>query len=139
MKTFEVRPNELRNHIEEICQFTMDHEVTYLTVTDEKPKNKYSPKQRGALHVWCDMVAQVFVDAGFEYATRVKFNGGTVKIDWTGKLVKEDIYKPMLEAMTGKTSTEDQSSIEPSAVALEMMRYFSSAHGCTLPAWPSKR
>ena len=108
-------------------------------LTLEIHDNKYSKKQRGALHVWCEMVAETFNDAGFIFATRTKFNGQEIDIDWSMELVKKEVYKPLLEVMTGKKSTEDQSTVDPSTVALELSRHFAEKHGVTLPPWPSKR
>jgi hypothetical protein len=96
-------------------------------------------KQRGALHVWCDHVAKVLNEAGMYFARRIKFNGDEVEIDWDMYLVKEHIYKPMLEAMTGKLSTEDQDTVDPSKVVGTIQRHFALNHGRNLPDWPSLR
>ena len=111
----------------------------YLTCSDQKPDGVYSKKQRGSLHVWLQMFADLLNDSGYVYATRIKFNGDTIKLSWTMKNVKYDIYKPSLVALTGKRSTEDQSSIDPSVVAVELTRYFGEKHGIPLPDWPSNR
>ena len=108
-------------------------------LTIEIHDNKYTKKQRGSLHVWCEMVAETFNDAGFIFATRTKFNGQEIDINWNMDLVKSEVYKPLLKVMTGKKSTEDQSTIDPSSVALELSRHFAEKYGVTLPSWPSNR
>lgn len=100
---------------------------------------KYTKKQRGALHVWCEEVAKSLNNSGLYFAKRMKFNGDEVEIDWDLYLVKEHIYKPMLEAMTGKVSTEDQDTVEPSAVVAVIHRHFALNHGINLPNWPNLR
>ena len=113
----------------------------YIAYSSEpiETKNKYSTKQRGALHVWLQMIADLFNEAGMEYGSRVKFNGEQVKIPWDMSKVKEDIYKPLLESMTGKQSTEDQSSIDSSLVARQITLIFGERYGIPLPPWPSNR
>lgn len=102
-------------------------------------EKRYTKKQRGALHVWCDQVADSLNNSGMYFARRIKFNGDEVDIDWDLSLVKEHIYKPMLEAMTGKHSTEEQTTVEPSAVAGTILRHFALKHGINLPSWPTLR
>jgi len=102
-------------------------------------KKKYSKKQRGALHVWLQMIAELFNESGIEYASRVRFNGEVMKISWTMHHVKDDVYKPLLEAITKKTSTEDQDSVDPSIIAMELTRIFGEKYGIPLPAWPNRQ
>lgn len=51
-------------------------------------------------------------------------------------LVKEHIYKYLLEIQTNKSSTEDQSSMEPSEIVSLIVRHFAN-RGVILPPWPS--
>lgn len=98
---------------------------------------KMTDAQRGALHVWCDQYATTLNDAGF-LRKRVKLNGDLVEEDWNKITFKEDVYKVMLKALTMKTSTEKQSTIEPSDVANHINRHFSQTRGISVP-WPSRR
>ncbi len=100
--------------------------------------NKYSKKQRGALHVWCDQMAKTMSDHGMMCVINHPFNGSTYEIPWTGLLFKEHIYKFILNAMTGKQSTEDQSSVDPSDVAMVIIKRFAD-NGLNCPPWPSLR
>ena len=130
---------DINNALIEIDKKATDRINSGSKLTIELHDNKYTKKQRGALHLWCEMVAQTFNDAGFIFATRTKFNGQEIDINWNMDLVKAEVYKPLLEVMTGKTSTEDQSTVDPSAVALELSRHFADKYGVTLPPWPSNR
>ena len=130
---------DINNALIEIDKKATDRINSGSKLTIELHDNKYTKKQRGALHLWCEMVAQTFNDAGFIFATRTKFNGQEIDINWNMDLVKTEVYKPLLEVMTGKTSTEDQSTVDPSSVALELSRHFADKYGVTLPPWPSNR
>ena len=92
-------------------------------------------KQFGALHVWCDMVAQVLNDAGLDQRIVLK---PEVSIDWTKDSVKNNLYKPLLKAMTGKKSTTEQDRVESSAVVNTMARHLGEKFGVTLPEWPAR-
>ena len=72
-------------------------------------------------------------DAGLDMKTVIR-----CEIPPTEHMVKENIYKPMLEAMTGKQSTMDQSTTEPDAVAQFITRELSERLGITLPPWPDR-
>lgn len=99
------------------------------------PENHITQKQFSALHVWCDMVADTLNDAGLDQRVVLK---PEVAIDWTKDSVKKCLYKPLLEAMTGKVSTTQQDTVEPSAVANTMARHLGEKFGVTLPEWPKR-
>ena len=99
---------------------------------------KMSAKQRGSLHVWCQMVADTLNDAGLPHIYSSKFTKLEIEMDWTMYMIKDMQYKPVLEKMTGKLSTEHQNTVDPSDVANVLIRKYSE-HGVVLPAWPSKR
>lgn len=63
-----------------------------------------TPQQRKALHKYCEQLADALNDAGFSQNDRV-----VIKLDipYSKLAVKEAIWKPIQEAITGKTSTEE--------------------------------
>mgnify|MGYP003678463741 CR=1 FL=1 len=99
---------------------------------------KATAAQRGSLHVWCEQVGQVLNDAGLPMMKKALFSDDMIEVDWNLLLVKEGIYKPTLEYITGKTSTENQTTVDPSTVAEHLVRYF-SGKGVVLPKWPSNK
>jgi hypothetical protein len=107
----------------------------YITTSTDK---KATPAQRGSLHVWCDQVAAVLNDAGLPMEKKALFSDDMIEVDWNLYLVKEHIYKPMLKVLTGKASTEKQTTVDPSKVAEHLVRHFSSK-GVVLPRWPSNK
>ena len=99
------------------------------------PEKTITSKQFNALHVWCEMVAESLNAAGLDQRIVLK---PSVAIDWSKDSVKQYLFKPLLEAMTGKTSTTDQDTVEPSKVADTMARHLGEKFGITLPEWPKR-
>lgn len=136
-----VKINEVLNRIDQFLTEKLNHgamEFIYDGVKAYIEKPGMTDKQRSALHVWCKLVAEALNDAGLYYRYINPFTGEEMQLDWTKERVKEFIYKPVLEAKHLKTSTEDQDTVEPSSVALEIHRHFAN-HGAVLPSWPSNR
>ena len=99
----------------------------------ESPESHISQKQVNALNLWCRQVAEYLCQCGLDMKEIV-----SVEIPATEHLVKENLYKPVLESMTGKKSTMEQSTTQPSEVAEVLARHFAQKHGVTLPFWPSR-
>ena len=103
-----------------------------------EPLKTMTQKQRGSLHVWFEMVAEALYNAGLHCVRKSFWDNSEIEIDWNLMLVKEHIYKHVLNAMTGKASTEDQDTAEPSVIVNHIVRHF-GARGIVLPEWPSLR
>lgn len=101
-------------------------------------KKKYTGKQRGALHLWCKMCAESLNDHGIYFRRKAVFGDKEIEIPWTKDLFKDSVYKPILEAVTGKTSTEEQDSVTPSSIALIISKQYAD-NGLICPPWPSNR
>jgi len=93
-------------------------------------------KQRGSLHIWCDMMADTLNSAGLDMKLVLAHQAD---IPWSMISFKEHIWKKTLKAMSDKDSTEDQSTVDPSDVYMVLARYFGEKMGVTVPAWPSRR
>ena len=106
-----------------------------VTVKFEDPQSHVTQKQFSAMHVWCDQVAEQLNNAGLDMRVVIK---NEISLDWDKDSVKRLLYKPVLEAMTGKTSTTQQDTIEPSKVAETIARHIAEKHSCVLPFWPSR-
>jgi len=122
-------------------------------LTFSVPKGKYSGKQRKALHVWCEMCADVLNSHGMPcYIASLSLEirlaemefpmmideGDLIETVWSMVEFKEQRYKLVLKALSGKVSTEDQNSVDPSKVAQIICKRYAD-HGITLPPWPSLR
>lgn len=110
--------------------------VLYVVADTKKLSSKYSKKQRGSLHLWCEFCAKVLNDNNLECEIINPITKVQYSMPWTMNLFKENVYKYVLEALTGKNSTEDQDSIEPSKIA-EIIHKRYAENGVTLPDWPS--
>lgn len=99
----------------------------------------YTKSQRGALHVWCSQCAQVLNEADLYRERQNVLGHGTQSIPWTMGTFKEDIYKVVLDAITGKKSTEDQTTIDPTIVVESIREAFRRRKGIELPEWPQKK
>lgn len=106
-------------------------EVFYVSYGNEKPEKSYTYKQRGALHVWFRLLATAMNDAGLLRKV-IRVNGDLVEEEWTEDSVKIDIYKVVLRGLTGKNSTEEQDTVEPSVVVNHINRHFGEKHGFTV-------
>lgn len=96
----------------------------------------YTDQQRKALHAWCRMCEKTLNSKGL-------FRHGVIDYRktyrWGEGDFKHYIYKPFLKVYTGKMSTEEQSSVDPSDVYLALSGHFAQEHDVTLPDWPSYR
>ena len=101
----------------------------------ESPESHISTKQFNALHVWCGEVALLLTQCGLDMKAVLK---PEVDISWTKDSVKQYLYKPVLEALSGKQSTTEQNTLEPSAVADHIARHLGEKFGITLPPWPDR-
>ena len=124
------------------CLKTIDGMATQ-ALNEKKPlfvkvsrEPNMTPKQRGSLHVWCKEVAKTLNKAGLPCVQKSLFGDEDIEVDWTMYMVKDLQYKRVLQAMTGKTSTEQQNTVEPSEVASVMVRHYADK-GIVLPPWPS--
>lgn len=104
----------------------------HVSWTTEREK---TPSQRSALHVWLEQLAEVLNEGGFDMKKVLK---PEVDIPWTKLSAKQYLYKPVLEAMTGKSSTEEMNTIEPSKVCDVVGRHLAAKFGIVVPPWPTR-
>ena len=108
-------------------------------IVEVKSESPMSSAQRGALHVWCDQVAKVLNEGGYTFDSLHPITKVELSRPWDKMLVKEFLYKPTLSNFCEKTSTEDQSSVEPSVIVNALAKAYAMHVGVTLPFFPSKR
>ena len=106
-----------------------------VTVKFEAPESHVTQKQFNALHVWLGEVALLLTQCGLDMKAVLK---PEVDISWSKDSVKQYLYKPVLEALTGKQSTTEQNTIEPSVVADHIARHLGDKFGVTLPPFPDR-
>ena len=114
----------------------LDSVIEVEIAQEENPKTK---KQRAALHVWLDQIAEILNAAGFDQQVFFKkYWKEGIQAPWTLIACKELLYKPILEAMTGKGSTEQMNTKEPSEICKVLGTKLSEMTGIIPPAWPAK-
>ena len=96
-----------------------------------------SETQNDAMHLWFERVAKTLNDAGLEMVVSLP-TGKEWTIPWSKHTVKENIWKPVQEAITGKQSTTEPKRPEYNMVYEVIHSRFADHHGITLPLWPSK-
>jgi len=88
-------------------------------------------RQNRAIHLYCSMVADELSGMGLMHVyTGLK--GVELEIRYTQPLVKEIIWKPIQNALFGKESTTDLTTVEVGQVA-EHIEMFFAKQGIDLP------
>ena len=101
----------------------------------DEPESHITQAQFSAMHVWCGQVADQLNACGLDIRLVIKPD---ISIDWDKDSVKRLLYKPVLKAMTGKTSTTEQNTVQPSAVAETIARHIAERFDIPLPMWPDR-
>jgi len=92
-------------------------------------------QQNKALHKYCELLAEALNDAGYEMKAVLAVK--QVDIPWNKDRVKDVLWKPLQEAMTGKESTTELSTTDPSEIYNVLDRHISSNFGIHVE-WPSE-
>lgn len=66
--------------------------------------------QNNAIHKYFEMVSTSLTEKGLTFD--LKIGGKIVKLDWTPNLVKEAMWKPIMKALVGKSSTTQMDKVE---------------------------
>lgn len=118
---------QLDTHIENLkAAFEKEHSLEI----EIKP-NKRSKKQDSSMHVYCRQVAQCLNDMGI---TCNQFFKEGYEMKFSEDIIKNDVWKAVQLAMTGKESTKDLDKKEVSEV-YEVVNKKLSEHGVHI-AWP---
>ena len=99
-------------------------------------KKQRTDLQNKSVWVWCTQVAEILNKNGLRFEVKVL---KPIYIPYDKDLVHEWIYKPVLKAWTGKNSTRDMDTIEPSEVTTIIAAHFATERAITLPAFPNWR
>ena len=84
-------------------------------------------QQRKAIEVYCSLLAQALDDGGFSIETVLAQSA--VDRNWTQAGVKDLLFKPIMQAMTGKTSTTKLEPKEVSEIYEVLNRHTSNLFG----------
>ena len=90
--------------------------------------------QNRSLHLWFQQLADALNAAGWNVQKTLRHD---VEIPWNAALIKELIYRPVMTAMTGKESTTNLDTIEPSQVYEVLNLHLGEKLGVHVE-WPSE-
>lgn len=93
-----------------------------------------TPLQNRSLHKYCTLLAQALNDAGLDAKKTLK---PEIDIPWTPEMVKDLLFRPIMKAMTGKTSTTQLDTVEPSQIHAVLDLHTSEKFGIHVD-WPSE-
>lgn len=92
-----------------------------------------TPRQNRALHLWLTMLADELNKAGLDQRQVLK---PSVSIPWTQKAAKEQLWRPIQEALYEKRSTTELAKSEVGKVEEVLTRHLAERFGLEAPAWP---
>ena len=99
---------------------------------DEKLKRTI--QQNKSMHRYFRLLAEALNDAGLDARKTLKPG---VDIPWTPEMVKDLLFRPIMKAMTGKSSTTQMDTVDPSQVHAVLDLHTSERFGITI-SWPSE-
>ena len=117
------------------CAALLEMPMPEYGIVIERTTGKRTTRQNSALHVYCKEVAETLNDAGLDMRRTLKAD---VDIPWTLNSVKEYMWRPVMTAMTGKTSTRDLEKVEISKIYETMSRHLASNHAIMVE-FPDRR
>lgn len=92
--------------------------------------------QNAALHLFCTWLAEELNAAGYDMRKTLKPG---VEIPWTPASVKEHLWRPIQEALTGKQSTTEITTVEPTVIHETLARHLGEKLGIACPPWPCRK
>lgn len=102
-----------------------------LVIEIKRVDNPMTDKQRRSFHKYLAMLAVALNDSGWDM--RKVLAAKSVDVPWTTVSAKEVLWKPVLKAMTGKTSTTKQDTKDVSKVYEILNRHTSENLGVSVP------
>ena len=85
--------------------------------------------QNKAMHKYFSMLSEALNEAGYDMKKTLK---PEIDIPWTPAMIKEHLWRPIQLAMTNKTSTTEQQTIDVSAVYETLNRHTSTKLGVSV-------
>lgn len=98
-------------------------------------RKQRTSQQNKSLHKFCELLAEALNEAGYEMKAVLAVK--QVDIPWNKDRVKDVLWKPLQEAMTGKESTTELNTVDPSEIYEVLNRHISQNFGVHVP-WPSE-
>ena len=99
-----------------------------LLIAKPKPKGTRTKRQNNALHLFLSRLSKALNDAGYDMRKTLKPDA---EIPWDneGKNAKNNLWRPVQKALTGKESTTDLETVEVSQVYEALNNHIASKFG----------
>jgi hypothetical protein len=110
-------------------------EHRHLMIDWETGKQR-TKKQNSALHVFCALLADLLNASGLD---RRKVLKPEIEIPWDLKSVKEDLWRPIQEAVIHKESTTEADRTEYTRVYDVLAHHMATKLNVQIPDWPTKQ
>lgn len=94
-----------------------------------------TPKQQAALEVYCRLLAEALNTAGLDMVQVLRSGA---EIPWSQSTVKDRLWRPLMEATIGKTSTTEALRSEYNEVYEVLTRHLGQKFGLPHVPWPVK-
>lgn len=91
-------------------------------------------QQNNALHLYCSRLAKALNDAGLD---KLKVLKPGAEIPWSGAAVKEDLWRPVQLAITGKKSTTEAKKAQYPEIYDALNSHLATKFGVSVE-WPTK-
>lgn len=97
---------DIYNRLVEITKLKPWNQPTKLEefVKELKPRSERSEKQSNSIHLWCQQMADELNEKGLDMRAVLKEDW---RIWWSKDTFKENVWKPVQKALTGKESTTE--------------------------------
>jgi len=90
---------------------------------------KRTEAQNKALHLYFTQLAEILNDAGLDMRKVLK---PSISIPWTPQTIKENLWKPIMEFQTQKSSTTEMTTKEITEVYDTINRHIGETFGITV-------
>jgi len=108
----------------------------YIVKIERKKQSRTNP-QNNALHLYFDMLGDVLNESGQDKKIVFSKMKEGVFIEWDKESVKNDLFKPIMKAVTGKTSTAKLTKDEISKLYEVLNRFTAERLGVSV-GFPSE-
>ena len=98
-------------------------------MTEEKSEKPRTLKQNRALHLMFTQLAQDLNDSGLDMRKTLKPG---IDIPWSGKTIKEYLWRPIMKAQLGKESTTEMTTKDIDRVFETIARHLGLKFGIQL-------
>lgn len=110
-------------------------EHKYLEIEIKRKAGQRTLTQNAALHLFLGQLCDVLNDAGLDMRAVLKQD---VEMPWTVENAKDYLWRPIQQALTGKQSTTEITTVEPTAIHETLARHLGQKLGVVCPPWPKR-